>query len=257
MLKKSEFQAIAKNWKGTVYQKWDRYKVRFPTFLKYIDAFKGKDVLEVGCNAGIAAYEITKTANSYVGVEDQAGYYKQALETQKHVENPNVQFLNMSVKTFMKRHCTGKLDVPFNACYLSYVLYHFDNKEVRLFAEYVLPKLDVIIVQSRYARRGTRKGRRIHNDGKFWKPSSVEKYLQKAGFETITKFGGHKKFHLVKGIRNADSGNSPLYRAGKGEAAKGRGTRSRQGRVAERKPRRIVTRKVGAKGKSGAVLSQG
>jgi hypothetical protein len=257
MLNKKEFQAIAKEWKGTQYQKWDRYKVRMPTFLKYIDAFKGKDVLEVGCNAGIAGYEIAKVAKSYVGVEEQAGYYKQALQTRTHMENPNVQFLNMSIKTFMKRHRAGKLDVPVNACYLSYVLYHFDNKEVRLFAEYILPKLDAIIVQSRYARRGTRKGRRIHNDYKFWKPSSVEKYLQKAGFETKTVFGPWKKFHLIRGIRNADCGDCALHRAGEGEAAKGRGTRSREGRVAQRKPRRAAPRKASAEGQGGTVLSEG
>ena len=200
LITKEKYQEISKDWAkhNVVYQKWDRHNVRFPMLLKHIDAFKGKNVLEVGCNAGLAAYYIAPVANSYTGVEEEAGYWKQSLETKKHIESGNAQFHNMSVKTFMKRSASGLLDINFNAIYLSYVLYHFSNKEVRMFQEQVLPKVDTIIIQSRYAKRN-KKGRRAHNSYSFWHHTNVKNFLEKNGFETTLEWGPRNKFHFIVG----------------------------------------------------------
>lgn len=202
MLTKGQYRDIAKNWVGTVYQKYDRYQVRFPTLLKHLDVFKGKNVLEVGCNAGLAGYHIAQVAKEYVGVEEQKDYYNQALQTKKHIDNKDAEFLNMSIKTYMKRINRGKIQSHVNAAYLSYVLYHFSDKEVEMFEKYILPKLDVIVVQSRYAKRN-KKGRRKHNSYGFWDPKNVVKFLQKNGFETTLAWGPDKKFHFIVGIKNS------------------------------------------------------
>lgn len=198
MLTKEDYKKIADNWKGTVYQLYDRYQVRFPMLLKHIEVFKGKNVLEVGCNAGLAGYHIAQVANSYIGVEAEKGYWQQALQTKEFIYNNNAEFLNMSIKSYMKRAIRDGIEISANACYLSYVLYHFSDKEVRMFEQFILPKLDVIVVQSRYENRN-KKGRTAHNSYKFWKPENVEKYLNKNGFSTTVEYGPRNKFHFVVG----------------------------------------------------------
>ena len=137
MLSKEEYKKIASNWKGTVYQLYDRYQVRFPTLLKHIDVFKGKNVLEVGSNAGLAGYHISQVADSYIGVEAEKEYWQQSLETKKLIENNNAEFLNMSIKSYMKRAARDGIEISANAIYLSYVLYHFSDKEVQMFEKQV------------------------------------------------------------------------------------------------------------------------
>jgi len=214
MLTKERYQEISKDWAkhNVVYQKFDRYQVRFPTFLKHIDVFKGKNVLEVGSNAGLAAYHIAQVAKSYTGVENEEGYCKQALETQKSIENKNVKFFNMSIKTFIRRTAQEKIEKrPIDAVYLSYVLYHFSDKEVDMFAKNILPNIDTIIVQSRFAKRN-KKGRRTHNGYAFWHPRSVKNFLQKNGFAVTLEWGPDKKFHFVVGKKTAVSSNPILNR---------------------------------------------
>jgi len=202
LLTKKQYNELSKDWKkhGTVYQKYDRYTVRFPTLLKHITLFTGKNVLEVGSNAGLAGYHIAQIAKSYTGVEGENGYYNQALEIKKQIKNKDVEFMNMSVKTFMRRTARGTISRPVDAVFLSYVLYHFSDKEVDMFQKNVLPKVDVIIVMSRYAKRN-KKGRRKHNNHAFWHYNSVINYLQKNGFETKWEFGPDKKFHIVIGTK--------------------------------------------------------
>lgn len=200
LLTKEGYDTMAKKWEkhSVVYQKWNRYSLRFPTFLKHIDVFRNKNVLEVGCNAGLAAYHIAQVADSYTGVEEQKGYYLQACETKHSIENPRANFLNMSVKTYMKRVERGVIPREINAVYLSYVFYHFDNKEVKMFAETILPQLDVIVIQSRHAKRN-KKGRTAHNSYSFWHPDNVKKFLEKNGFSTTLEWGPDKKFHFIVG----------------------------------------------------------
>jgi len=204
LLTKDQYRELSGSWAkhGTVYQKFDRYQVRFPMLLKYMNVFKGKNVLEVGCNAGLAAYHIAQVANCYTGVEEEKGYWQQALETKKHIPELEHEptFLNMSIKKFMKRIKNGELKDETNAAYLSYVLYHFSNKEVRMFENVILPKLDVIIVQSRFAERN-KKGRKKHNDYAFWHPMNVEKYLNTNKFCTMVEWGPDRKFHFIIGVK--------------------------------------------------------
>jgi len=257
MLTKEEYKKLSADWAkhSVVYQKYERYTTRFPTLKKHLDVLAGKDVLEVGANAGLAAYEIVKTARSYVGVERATGYWQQSLETQKQMENKSVQFLNMSVKSFVKRHKAGVLTMPVNACYLSYVLYHFEDKEVEMFKDYVLPMLDVIVVQSRFAKRNI-KGRTKHNRYGFWHPDNVEKYLKSAGFKTTLEWHKDKKFHFIIGVKDADTGKGDIHTQSESPSTGGRGTLQRERRPVEREPQRSAGREAAPEGPSGPVLEE-
>lgn len=284
LLKKEGYNQLASAWKkhGTIYQKFDRYNVRFPMLLKHIDIFEGKNVLEVGCNAGLAAYHIAQVAKSYVGVEEQEGYYLQACETKRSIENEEAVFLNMSIKTYMKRVGRQVIDGKVDAVYLSYVLYHFSDKEVKMFENVILPLIDTIVVQSRFAKRNT-KGRRTHNSYGFWHPDNVEKFLDKNGFSTTKEWGPDKKFHFIIGRRakdqskveavkeydeminkalmeegenDQDTGSSEVHREGEGTASKRRSTRSRTRRMAQGQSRRRTGRKADTERESEVVLAK-
>jgi|GEM_PF-3305359 len=221
MLTKDQYKELTKNWgkHSSTYQKFDRYKVRFPMLLKHIDVFKDKNVLEVGCNAGLAAYHIAQVAKNYTGVEAEIGYWNQALETQKQIESKNTAFLNMSIKTYMKRAERGDFKISVNAAYLSYVLYHFSDKEVQMFEKEILPKLDVVVVQSRYAKRN-KKGRRTHNSYGFWHPKNVAKFLARNGFYVKLEWGPNEKFHFIIGEKRVESGKQMLVNQTKGAEEK-------------------------------------
>jgi hypothetical protein len=206
MISKKLYDEISSQWGqySAIYQKYNRLETRYPKFLKEIAVFKDKHVLEIGANAGMAAWEIAKVASRYTGVERATGYWHQSQITKKYIENPNVEFLNCTVKSYIKRLLDGRIEHKPNACYMSYVFYHFENKEVELFCQHVLPMLDVAIIQSRYAKRNI-KGRTKHNDYGLWHPDNVRKLLEKSGMN-IDKlvWGPDKKFHLFVASRSAD-----------------------------------------------------
>jgi hypothetical protein len=287
LLTKEQYNMLASRWikHGTVYQKWDRHNVRFPILLKNINVFEGKNVLEVGSNAGLAGYYISQVAKSYIGVESEKGYYKQSLETQKVIESKNVEFKNMSIKSLVKRQDRGDFNVDVNAVFLSYVLYHFEDKEVAMFQKCILPKVDTVVVMGRFAKRN-KKGRRKHNGYAFWYPDNVENFLNRNGFSTVKEWGPYKKFHFIIGRKSqsddktvkehdkmihealmgegkveggkidADKRDSGVYRTEESETSRRRGARSGKGRVAQRKPRGATRRKVSTEGKSKTVLAK-
>ena len=94
MIDKKTHAKLEKKWAKAgrgVYQRWNRLETRMPLFLKHVDKFKGLDVIEFGCNAGIYGYEISKRAKSYIGVDQGDYYIKQANITKKFFEMENVK----------------------------------------------------------------------------------------------------------------------------------------------------------------------
>jgi hypothetical protein len=273
MISKELYKEISSQWKERIYQKYERLETRYPDLLGVIKAFEGKHVLEIGANAGMAAMEIAKVARQYTGVELAEGYYRQSLITKKYIENPNVSFNNCSVKSYIKRLIRGDFKDKPNACYLSYVLYHFEDKEVEMFKEHILPLLDVIVVQSRFAKRNI-KGRTKHNSYGFWHPDNVEKYLKEAGFNTRLIWHKDKKFHLFVGIKeqleemitregtiikvgkNVDTGESGVYTESESAGSGGRGSREREGRPVEGQSRGDTGREDDTEGQGGDVLAE-
>jgi len=161
-----------------VYQKISR-RHRLKYFMNHVDLFKGKDVVEYGCNAGLYGYEISQVANSYTGVDKGDYYILQSEITKKYMKNPNVTFYNESVKSFIKRDLRGEAP-KYNALFASFVLYHLSKKETDRIAETVLPKCDIVVIPTRTKKRTPWKN---YNPYKFNKPENVKKYLEKSGFK--------------------------------------------------------------------------
>lgn len=200
MIEKKTYETIAGEWKGSVYQNYGRMQVRLPFLSKEVfPLFSGKHVLEIGCNAGIPAYEICKYAQAYTGVESERGYHRQSLVTRQFIDNPNVEFLNMSIKTFVKRIRRNDIKSNFDAVYCSYVLYHFCDQEVRMFEKDILSKVSLAVIPTRKVI----KGRDYSHKNSYWlrTPRNVEKLLKNAGFVCKTVWPDNKKYFCTIGER--------------------------------------------------------
>jgi len=181
MISKELHRELEKKWgkvgKG-VYQKIKR-RHRLKYFMNHVDLFKGKDVVEFGCNAGLYGYEISQVAKSYIGVDRGDYYIDQANITKTYMENPNVEFMHGNVKDFIKRDIAGKAP-KYNAMFASFVLYHMSKKETDRIAETMLPKCDIVVIPTRTKKRTPWKN---YNPYKFNKPKNVKAYLEAAGFK--------------------------------------------------------------------------
>jgi len=176
--------------------------------MNFVDHFKGKDCLEIGCNAGLYGYVIAEVAKSYVGTDrDLGGYYtKQSAITKKYIKNPNVKFLHGKAKDFIKLDIAGKAP-KYNAMFASFVLYHLTEKETDRIAETVLPKCDIVIIQTRTQKRSPWKN---YNPHEFNKPKNVVKYLEKAGFKCETHWPkGIKRYAIIIGKREKNEAEKP------------------------------------------------
>lgn len=204
MISKELHDKLMKKWAKVgrgCYQKWSRMH-RLEFFLKYIHHFKGKQVLELGCNAGIYGYETAKVAKSYVGVDQGDYYIKQSLITQKYMENPNVEFICGKVKDFIKMDIRGEAP-KYNALFASFALYHFTRKETDRITETILPKCDVVIISTRTAKRS---GFKKYNPWHFEKPANVVKYLKE--FKCEIFWHETKKFAIIVGVKNENKRSS-------------------------------------------------
>lgn len=231
MLTKQEYAKIAAKWPLKAYQRWDRLNVRLRFFEQFIPLFKGMDVLEFGCNAGMYGYEVSKVANSYMGVDPSDRYIPQAMVTKKFIKkfNPNVEFYHRRVKGFIRDQQKalerGETVPNFNAMFASFALYHFNDNEIRLIEQYVLPKCELVVIQNRTKKRTNRKKKKIwreHNTHKFYKNSNVVKYLERNGFECEVKWGLDKKFADIIGRKNVDKGRDKDDRETPTESTGGR-----------------------------------
>ena len=185
MIDKKTHKKLEKKWlrHHAVYQRWNRIETRMPLFLKHVDKFKGLDVLEMGCNAGIYGYEIAKVAKSYIGIDQGKEYIKQAEETKKFFKMDNAEFLNRPVKGFI-RDCEKAeqfqiMRYTINALFATFVLYHLSDKETDLIKKTILPRCKLVIIMTRTSKRSPWKK---YNSLKLHKIKNVEKYLTGAGF---------------------------------------------------------------------------
>jgi 2-polyprenyl-3-methyl-5-hydroxy-6-metoxy-1,4-benzoquinol methylase len=162
---------------GTYQKLTRRHRLEF--FMNHVDKFKGMDVFEIGCNAGLYGYEISQVANSYTGIDKGDYYILQSAITKEYMKNPNVTFYNENVKSFIKRDLLGEAP-KYNALFASFVLYHLSEKETDRLAETVLPKCDLVIISTRTKKRTPWKK---YNPNKFNNPENVKTYLEAAGFK--------------------------------------------------------------------------
>jgi len=255
MMDKETHAKLEKEWfkvgRG-VYQYWSRIKRRMPYFLQFADIFEGKDVLELGCNAGMYGHALAQIAKSYIGVDKGDYYVDQAKLTQKLIENPNVLFYKGNIKDFIKQDLKGEMPT-YNALFSSFALYHFSEKETDRILETVLPKCDVVVIQTRIQKRSPWKK---YNPWQFNKPKQVKKYLSLAGFECEIHYPENKIMAEIIGRRkDVDKGNDKGDTEKPIKASSGRGTQGvNEGRNDEGMPKRNAKRNPpDAKGGSGVL----
>lgn len=200
MINQAIYMEMERKWLplGKVYQKWSRIEKRLPTFLKHIDDLKGRNVLELGCNAGVYGYEISKVAKSYFGVDATQHYIQQANVTKRYIDNPNVHFWLGRVKDFIQAELSGDLQVSYDALFASFLLYHLSNREIDLLSRHVLSKCDVVILPVRTKKR---KPWRLHNLYFFYKPENVEKFLTRQGFNCRIEWAENGRSAVITGKR--------------------------------------------------------
>ena len=241
MIDKKLHAEMCKQWEKihAPYQRWSRVETRMPLFLKYVDHFKGKNVVEFGCNAGIYGYEIAKVASYYIGVDQGECYIKQAQITEKYIEKHNATFFQRRVKGFIrdrqKAMERNEQVCQINAWFSSFTLYHLSDKETDLISEHILPKCDVVVIMTRTSKRSPWKK---YNSRQLHKIKNVEAYLAESGFVCKSEMHKSGKFGITLAIKEGrDGGNQGEGggdRKGKGGTPAGRGSQVRKRRESKR-----------------------
>jgi len=170
---KQTYKKIKSGWKKPVYQNPKKKKMK--KTLEYIHLLKDKKVVDLGSNAGVITYDISKYAKEFVGVEYDPHFYDQSLITLKHIKIPG-EFINSTVEDFIKR-----TDFDYNAIFASCILYHLVTEEIDLIREVMLPKCDIVIFISREDKK--KKANNPYDLGK-WK--NIKSFLIEAGMEVET-----------------------------------------------------------------------
>jgi len=169
----SDIKKIAEHWRSS-YQGTDRFiNTVVPHFRPYLKHLDGKDVVDVGSNAGLLSYEISKIAKSCLGVEPLLEYYEQALITNCYTKG-NCIFLNETIEKFSDRN-----DVNYNALFASNVLYHLKDKGVDAIRK-ILKNCDTALLFSRENK--PKKKNRF--DLYHWK--NIQTFLEEEGFKART-----------------------------------------------------------------------
>jgi len=192
VIDKKLYKQLRKSWKGKVYQKYEEERKRFEHFSKYVGAFKGKDVLEIGPNAGVQSLEICQYANHWIGVEPDSGYYKQLNLTMAHTKCPTL-IVNSGLKEYCEKYL---LSYNFNALYTSFVLYHLSDEEVNLLRAKILPCVSTWIVYNR-TKRPT-----VKNSWKFEQPEQMIEFVSSVGFcVSDPEWGNGKEWSFFKAVK--------------------------------------------------------
>lgn len=165
---KQVYKKIKSGWKKPIYQNPGKKKMK--KTLEYINLFQDKNVVDFGSNAGIITYDIAKYAKEFVGVEYDPHFYKQSLDTLKHIKTPG-QFVNQSVGDFI-----NSTTFNYNALFASCILYHLNTEEIDLIRDVMLPKCDIVVFISREDKK--KKANNPYDLGK-WK--NIKSFLINSG----------------------------------------------------------------------------
>ena len=193
MITEELWRKISNEWDKSekYYQKWHKEYKRFLHFNSVAPIFKDRNVLEIGTNAGIQSLEICEHCNSFVGIEKNPIFFEQLRKTMAHTNKPKI-LLNMGLEEFSETEDSVKYDSLF----MSFVMYHFSDKEVDILRSKILPKISTIVV---YNRAGDRKVRKNKYD--FFKLEPALDLFKSEGFETQHEWQSQKIWYCIKGTK--------------------------------------------------------
>ena len=145
---------------------------------QYYPLFKGKVVVDIGCNAGVITERIAKHAKKVYGIEKS----KEILDESDTIDwivkerSKNTEYINSTTGDFLKK------GYGFNAAYSSNALYYLTNDEIRLIEKKLFPKCDLIMFVSYEIKPDLK-----NNDYNLGKWYNIVRLLKENGFETEIK----------------------------------------------------------------------
>jgi len=190
MIPENIHNKLIEQWPGRKYATRDRLKDRQLHIECILRLFQGMDVIELGSNSGILAYEISRWCKSYVGIEPDKEYFQQSLLTKKHIYNENVTFKNEHIQD-KEYYC--------NAFIMCVALYLLSPKELGILTNRILNKCSVAIIQERTAKRPSNNG---YNKYRLHESKRIRKFLKNCGFHAEIYYSQNNKYFEVIGVRD-------------------------------------------------------
>ncbi len=182
---------LMEKWQGRKYATRERIEKRLHHLELLLPLLKGKNVLELGSNSGITAYDICKYSKSYAGVEPDKDYHEQAQLMESYLPD-TAHFMNGTLLDYINVAL-----VDPNAFVMCIALYLLSKEEVSLLEEKIFPKCEIVIIQERTAKRPSMKK---YNPLKLHKPKNIRNLLVKNGFDTDIYFSTKEKYFEVIGV---------------------------------------------------------
>lgn len=186
MLDEALFKKVSAHWKGRIYQQWSKERYRLLEFRGVARSFKGLHVVDMGCNAGLHAFDVCDHAKSYLGIELDKEYYRQAQETRKFITHPDCVFVRANAIDYVLRQ-QPKMD----ALLLSFIIYHFSNDEVGTLRDRILPTVPFLVVYNRVDRPT------LKNSWNFQDPDKTKAFLREAGYKIKLHWGHKERFYRI------------------------------------------------------------
>lgn len=175
-----------------VYQDYPWVSTRHETVGNFFEAFKGMDVLDIGCNGFMSAWSVMKYAKSMVGIESNDGFYRQGVKTleclKSYWQEKKVEILHENFREYIT-----KPHASFDA-FLGYcILYWLEEEDIKLLCEEVLPKCKNIVVSSRKSHNPSHRNKR-----ELWKEEKLKAFVIEQGF-TIDAIGSNSNVVCIQG----------------------------------------------------------
>ena len=188
------YSKLRSKWKGQIYQNYRKSIGRFYLINPVIDIFKDKDVLEIGSNAGLYSLKIMEVARSYIGIDKDKHFHAQAKITKKVLGTDNVEFVNNSLSRFVRSQIRKEIEYNYNALFASFIIYHLNEKEISMLEEFILPKIEVAIIQ-------TRNKLKDNNLNQYKDKNKLVNFIESNGFCVDSYWAEERKVCVIKAIK--------------------------------------------------------